>query len=178
MSIGGQLVVSTSPFHIQVYPACLSLCSSRYISCAYVGICPFLANTLPCWVTSCPIHTHLDDLPFQASMFLPGHSGHNFGDSLNADSVLLALCLDFSIMPRVSNVGFCTIGGCSNCSLTQSDVLLIAVASYLRNNLHTWIISSMGFLVSYCVCMRLRTTRMGSLGFRGFWYYESSGPMD
>ena len=52
------------------------------------------------------------------SMFLPGHTGHNFGDSLNADSVLLALCLDFSIMPRVSNVGACTIGGCSNCLLT------------------------------------------------------------
>jgi len=43
---------------------------------------------------------------------------HNFGDSLNADSVILALYLDFSIMPRVSDVVVCTIGGCSNCSLT------------------------------------------------------------
>ena len=85
-------------------------------------------TSAPFWPVLCPDGFHLapfihawTSISFQPGMFLRGNSGFNFGDSLYADSVILALVLDFSIVPRVSKVGFCThnpSGGCHDCSLT------------------------------------------------------------
>ena len=35
-----------------------------------------------------------------------GRSGNSLGDSLNADSKVLALFIDFSVQPRLNNLGF------------------------------------------------------------------------
>ena len=42
-------------------------------------------------------------------LLVPGYSGNNLGDSLNQDSVLLALFVDFSVQTRVDNYGFCIL---------------------------------------------------------------------
>ena len=60
-------------------------------------------------------------IPFQPTMFITGKSGHNIGDALTLDSVILCLYLDFSSPPRAYPNGFCTrdfTGACTIC--TQS----------------------------------------------------------
>ena len=39
-------------------------------------------------------------------MFLRGCSGSSLGDTLNADSWVLAQFIDFSVQPRLNNFGF------------------------------------------------------------------------
>ena len=43
---------------------------------------------------------------FYAGLFVPGTSGKDFGETMNADSIVLALFVDFSVQPRVTDFGF------------------------------------------------------------------------
>ena len=80
------------------------------------------------WPLLCPDGNHLAPfihqwlyIPFQPTMFITGKSGHNIGDALTSDSVILCLYLDFSSPPRACPNGFCTkdfTGACTIC--TQS----------------------------------------------------------
>ena len=67
----------------------------------------------PFWPILCPDGEHL--APFvhawwsasaYPDMFQRGHSGSSLGDTLNADSWVLALFIDLSIRPRPNNLGF------------------------------------------------------------------------
>ena len=56
-------------------------------------------------------------------MLMPGHGGNNIGDSLVAESSLLAIQCDFSHPIRQFNIGFCvyhTSSACDKCAITWS----------------------------------------------------------
>ena len=67
----------------------------------------------PFWPIVCPDGEHLASFihawwstKFYPDMFLRGRSGSSLGDTLNADSWVLALFIDFSAQPRLNNFGF------------------------------------------------------------------------
>ena len=64
-------------------------------------------KSAPYWPLLCPDGCHLASfvhecmlIPYFETLFLYGKSGNNIGDSLNCDSIILCLWLDFSATPR------------------------------------------------------------------------------
>ena len=73
-------------------------------------------NSAPFWPILCPDGCHLAPFvhlwwstSYIPGLLVPGRSGSNLGDSLNSDSMLLVLFIDFSVPPRVDNYGFCVL---------------------------------------------------------------------
>ena len=73
-------------------------------------------NSAPFWPILCPDGCHLASFvhlwwstSYIPGLLVSGRSGSNLGDSLNSDSMLLALFIDFSVPPRVGNYGFCVL---------------------------------------------------------------------
>ena len=105
-----------------------TLCHARV--CCARGTVP-LWKSAPFWPLLCPDGRHLARFvhayhvfPYELGMLLSGDSGNNIGDSLNADSSLLAVYCDFSCPYRQFNVGFCmydTTGVCSNCATNWNN---------------------------------------------------------
>ena len=73
-------------------------------------------DSAPFWPILCPDGHHLAPFihlwwatSYYPGLFLPGRSGNNLGDALYADSLILAMFVDFSIQPRVDKLGFCVL---------------------------------------------------------------------
>lgn len=80
-------------------------------------------KSAPFWPILCPDGRHLATfvqqwwpINYYPSLFLEGRGGNNLGNSLNSDSVVLALLIDFSVPPRLNKYGFCTLYGCEMCN--------------------------------------------------------------
>ena len=87
-------------------------------------------KSAPFWPLLCPDGRHLAPFvhawhvfSYRVGMFLPGCSGSNIGDSLNSETKLLAVYIDFSCTARLYNIGFClsdTSGVCNSCAVNWS----------------------------------------------------------
>ena len=87
-------------------------------------------KSAPFWPLLCPDGRHLAPFvhawhvfSYRVGMFLPGRSGSNIGDSLNSETKLLAVYIDFSRTARLYNIGFClsdTSGVCNSCAISWS----------------------------------------------------------
>ena len=83
-------------------------------------------RSAPFWPLICPDGVHLSPfihnwvcIPFQPTIFVPGKSGNNIGDTMTSDSVMLCLWVDFTTSPRDYICGFCTkdfTGTCAACT--------------------------------------------------------------
>ena len=81
-------------------------------------------RSAPYWPIVCPDGCHLarfihqwSAMSFFPAMFRGGRSGNSIGNSLNIDSIVLALLIDFTIPVRLTDNGFCTIQEAGICSL-------------------------------------------------------------
>ena len=80
-------------------------------------------GSAPFWPILCPDGRHLATfvqqwwpINYYPAVFLEGCGGNNLGNSLNSDSVVLALLIDFSVPPRLNKYGLCTLYGCEMCN--------------------------------------------------------------
>ena len=83
-------------------------------------------RSAPFWPLICPDGVHLSPfihnwvcIPFQPTIFVPGKSANNIGDTMTSDSVMLCLWVDFTTSPRDYICGFCTkdfTGTCAACT--------------------------------------------------------------
>ena len=82
-------------------------------------------KSAPYWPIICPDGRHLArfvhlwwPINFYHGLFQDGRSGYNVGNSLTVDTIILALFIDFTIAPRLTHCGFCTVnysGVCDMC---------------------------------------------------------------
>jgi hypothetical protein len=95
-----------------IYLVCRTI--SHAYSCKAKGtlVIP-MWKSAPFWPIICPDGKHLAtfihswwSIDFYPELFVHGRSGNSLGDSLNADSKVLALFIDFSLQPRLNNLGF------------------------------------------------------------------------
>ena len=70
-------------------------------------------KSAPFWPILCLDGEHLApfihawwSMSFYPDLFLQGHSSSSLGDTLNANSWVLALFIEFSVQPRINNFGF------------------------------------------------------------------------
>ena len=106
-----------------------AICHARACHSCGTLVVP-LWKSAPFWPLLCPDGRHLAPFvqayyafPYQVGMLMPGRSGNNLADSLNAGSTLLAIHYDFSQPPRPFIYGFCMsniTGVCNKCDVSWS----------------------------------------------------------
>lgn len=102
------------------------LCHARACNARGTLLVP-IWKSAPFWPLLCPDGRHLAPFvhayhvfPYWVGMLLPGHSGSNIGDSLNSESIMLAVFIDFACPARKCNASYCmfdTTGVCDSCAL-------------------------------------------------------------
>lgn len=60
---------------------------------------------------------HWEMVNFYSKLFCDGRSGNNIGASMNTDTLILAIFIDFTRPPRKFRAGFCIHNVCHGCSL-------------------------------------------------------------
>ena len=103
--------------HVEVCKAMGTLIVPAWKSASYWPLLCADGYHLAPFVHECMLISYFETL------FLYGKSGNSIGDSLNSDSIILCLWLDFSAPPRVCNFGVCTkdfTGSCMDCKVGWS----------------------------------------------------------